>query len=89
MELSATEILVEKIGNTKDCIPLLVSLLQKDNPNVSEKAKEVLQNLSSNTHFVVKMAEAGYFQPFVARFNQGKMISLIEIDLYDCKMITP
>ncbi|KAL5538799.1 hypothetical protein UlMin_044624 [Ulmus minor] len=71
LELSATEILVEKIGNTKDCIPLLVSLLQKDNPNVSEKAKEVLQNLSSNTHFVVKMAEAGYFQPFVARFNQG------------------
>ncbi|KAK6252866.1 hypothetical protein QUC31_014586 [Theobroma cacao] len=71
LELSKTETLIEKIGNTKDCIPLLVSLLSNSNPDISCKAQKVLQNLSSNTHFVVKMAEAGHFQPFVARFNQA------------------
>ncbi|XWS68712.1 hypothetical protein CRYUN_Cryun04dG0115200 [Craigia yunnanensis] len=71
LELSKTETLVEKLGNTKDCIPLLVSLLSNPNPDISWKAQNVLQNLSSNTHFVVKMAEAGYFQSFVARFNQA------------------
>lgn len=71
LELSERETLAEKIGSTKDCIPLLVSLLSNNNPDVSQNAHKVLQNLSSNTHFVVKMAEAGHFQPFVARFNQG------------------
>ncbi|KAG2706361.1 hypothetical protein I3760_05G100400 [Carya illinoinensis] len=71
LELSKRETLSEKIGSTKDCIPLLVSLLPNDNLDVSQNANKVLQNLSSNTHFVVKMAEAGHFQPFVARFNQG------------------
>ncbi|XP_008222275.1 PREDICTED: U-box domain-containing protein 43-like [Prunus mume] len=71
LELSAKETLGEKIGDTKDCIPLLVSLLHKNNPDVSQEARKVLQNLSSNTHFVVKMAEAGHFQPFVARFNEA------------------
>lgn len=82
LELSNKEILREKIGNAKDCIPLLVSLLQKNNPDVSEKARMVLENLSSNTHFVVKMAEAGHFQPFVVRFNQGKQYSYIYIYIY-------
>ena len=71
LELSERETLAEKIGSTKDCIPLLVSLLSNSNPDVSQNAHNVLQNLSSNTHFVVKMAEAGHFQPFVTRFNQG------------------
>ncbi|KAF8400098.1 hypothetical protein HHK36_015973 [Tetracentron sinense] len=71
LELSVRETLAEKIGNAKDCIPLLVSLLQNNNSDVSQKAQKVLQNLSSNTDFVVKMAEAGQFKPFVARFNQG------------------
>lgn len=71
LELSAREALAEKIGNIRDCIPVLVSLLNYSNPDVSQKAHKVLQNLSYNTHFVVKMAEAGYFQQFVARFNQG------------------
>lgn len=71
LELSKRETIAEKIGSTKDCIPLLVSLLSNNNPDVSQNAYKVLQNLSSNTHFVVKMAEAGHFQPFVARFNQG------------------
>lgn len=71
LELSKKETLREKIGETKDCIPLLVSLLHSDNPDVSQKARSTLQNLSSNTSFVIKMAEAGHFQPFVARFNQG------------------
>lgn len=74
LELSAREALAEKIGNIRDCIPVLVSLLNYSNPDVSQKAHKVLQNLSYNTHFVVKMAEAGYFQQFVARFNQGKLI---------------
>lgn len=72
LELSKKESLAEKIGNYKDCIPLVASLLHINNPDVSQKASKVLQNLSSNIHFVVKMAEAGHFQPFVARFNDGK-----------------
>lgn len=71
LELSKVEALAEKIGNMRDCIPLLVSLINNDNADVSIKVRKVLQNLSSNTHFVVKMAECGYFLPFVARFNQG------------------
>lgn len=71
MELSKLEDLAEKIGNMKDCIPLLVSLINNEKSVVSSKAINVLQNLSYNTHFVVKMAECGYFLPFVARFNQG------------------
>ncbi|KAK9277283.1 hypothetical protein L1049_006823 [Liquidambar formosana] len=71
LELSVKETLVEKIGNTKDCILFLVSLLNNKNQEVSQKAQKVLQNLSSSTHFVVKMAEAGHFQPYVPRFNQG------------------
>lgn len=72
MELSENEEFAKEIGNTKDCIPYLVSLLQNRNPDVSQKAERVVENLSFNTHFVIKMAEAGYFQPFLARFNQGK-----------------
>ncbi|XP_052887738.1 U-box domain-containing protein 15-like [Gossypium arboreum] len=72
LELSKTEALVEKIGNTKDCIPLLVYLVSNPNPEIALKAQDVLRNLSSNTHFVVKMAESGFFQSFVARFNQGE-----------------
>ncbi|KAG4212962.1 hypothetical protein ERO13_A01G020000v2 [Gossypium hirsutum] len=71
LELSKTEALVEKIGNTKDCIPLLVYLVSYPNPEIALKAQDVLQNLSSNTHFVVKMAESGFFQSFVARFNHA------------------
>ncbi|PPR92028.1 hypothetical protein GOBAR_AA28655 [Gossypium barbadense] len=71
LELSKTEALVEKIGNTKDCIPLLVYLVSYPNPEIALKAQDVLRNLSSNTHFVVKMAESGFFQSFVARFNQA------------------
>ncbi|KAL5732349.1 hypothetical protein ACOSQ2_032041 [Xanthoceras sorbifolium] len=71
LELSKIETIREIIGNTKDCIPVLVSLLRNDNPNASQKAHDVLQNLSSNTHFAVRMAEAGYFPPFIACFNQG------------------
>lgn len=71
LELSKIETIGEKIGKTKDCIPVLVSLLRNNKPAVSQKAHGVLQNLSSNTHFAVKMAEAGYFPPFVACFNQG------------------
>lgn len=74
LKLSERETLAEKIGSTKDCIPLLVSLLPNENLDVSQNAKKVLQKLASNTHFVVKMAEAGHFQPFVARFNQGQII---------------
>lgn len=77
LELSKRQSLREKIGKTKDCIPILVSFLHNEDPNVSENAHSVLQNLSSNTHFVVKMAEAGYYQPFVACFNQGKIAHLI------------
>ncbi|KAJ8644282.1 hypothetical protein MRB53_006030 [Persea americana] len=73
VELSENEEFAKEIGNTKDCIPYLVSLLQNRNPDVSQKAERVVENLSFNTHFVIKMAEAGYFQPFLARFNQGPL----------------
>lgn len=83
LELSKTETLIEKIGNTKDCIPFLVSLLSNRNPDTSSKAKAVLQNLSSDTHFAVKMAEAGYFKSFVGRFNKGEVVDTIEIKKTD------
>ncbi|XP_042498863.1 U-box domain-containing protein 44-like [Macadamia integrifolia] len=70
-KLSLKEAHAEQIGKTKDCIPFLVSLLQKENPDVSQKAQDLLQILSQNIYFVIKMAEAGYFPPFVVRFNQG------------------
>ena len=79
LELSAREDLAEKIGNVRDCIPVLVSLLNYRNLDVSQKARKVLENLSYNTHFVVKMAEAGNFQQFVACFNQGKLINLVRM----------
>ncbi|KAL9349653.1 hypothetical protein Peur_056908 [Populus x canadensis] len=51
LRLSKTEALREETGKTKDCIPLLVSLLHNDNPDVSQKAQRMLKNLSSNTSF--------------------------------------
>ncbi|OWM76269.1 U-box domain-containing protein 44-like [Punica granatum] len=71
LELSTKEAVAEKIGSTKSCIPRLISMLNHSTEDVKEKAQELLQNLSFNTHFVVKMAESGHFHPFVARFNQG------------------
>ncbi|XP_030461834.1 U-box domain-containing protein 44-like isoform X2 [Syzygium oleosum] len=71
LELSSREAIAEEIGNAKNSIPLLVSMLHYRERNVSKKAHKVLQNLSFNTHFVVKMAESGYFGPFVSRFNEG------------------
>jgi hypothetical protein len=41
LRLSKTEALREEIGKTKDCIPLLVSLLHNDNPDVSQKAQRI------------------------------------------------
>ncbi|KAJ6712895.1 RING-TYPE E3 UBIQUITIN TRANSFERASE [Salix purpurea] len=81
LELSKKETLRDKIGETEDLIPLLVSLLHNDNPDVSQKAQGTLQNLSSNTSFVIEMAEAGHFQPFVAHFNQGFSFSFFFFSL--------
>jgi hypothetical protein len=55
LRLSKTEALREETGKTKDCIPLLVSLLHNDNPDVSQKAQRMLKNLSSNTSFKNKL----------------------------------
>ncbi|KAJ0973515.1 hypothetical protein J5N97_021474 [Dioscorea zingiberensis] len=72
VRLSDEDIIAEQIGNTKDAIPTLVSLVQCTNPDISLKAQIVLRNLpSSNTGFVIKMAEAGHFDPFLAQFHQG------------------
>lgn len=72
LELSSVDTIAEEIGNTLNSIPLLVSILNHGSRDSAEKAHGILQNLSFNTHFVVKMAESGYLQPFVSRFNQGK-----------------
>lgn len=73
VRLSDERMIAEQIGNTKDAIPTLVSLVQNPNPEISQKAEIVLRNLpSSNTEFIVKMAEAGHFDPFLAQFHQGK-----------------
>lgn len=71
LELSSREAIAEEIGKAKNSIPLIVSMLHYSERDVSEKAHIVLQNLSFNTHFIVKMAECGYFKPFVCRFNEG------------------
>ncbi|XP_039133430.1 U-box domain-containing protein 44-like isoform X2 [Dioscorea cayenensis subsp. rotundata] len=71
VRLSDEQMIAEQIGNTKDAIPTLVSLVQNPNPEISQKAEIVLRNLpSSNTEFIVKMAEAGHFDPFLAQFHQ-------------------
>ncbi|KAF8020951.1 hypothetical protein BT93_G1385 [Corymbia citriodora subsp. variegata] len=70
LELSSREAIAEEIGRAKNSIPLLVSMLHWER-DVLKKAHKVLQNLSFNTHFVVKMAECGYFRPFVCRFSEG------------------
>ncbi|KAL5700550.1 hypothetical protein ACHQM5_025977 [Ranunculus cassubicifolius] len=71
LEMSRKETFAEIIGNTKDCIPLLVSMLDNSNHDVSDKAEMVLENLSLNIQFAIKMAESGYFLPFISRFNEG------------------
>lgn len=71
LELSKKETLAEEIDKDKDCIPLLVSMLDDVDNAVAERAKMVLANLSYATNLVIKMAEAGYFIPFVSRFNEG------------------
>lgn len=71
VRLSDEQMIAGQIGNTKDAIPTLVSLVQNPNPEISQKAQIVLRNLpSSNTEFIVKMAEAGHFDPFLAQFHQ-------------------
>ncbi|KAL5993684.1 hypothetical protein ACLOJK_040936 [Asimina triloba] len=71
LELSEKEALAEQIGNATDCIPLLVSLMQNGNPDISTKVEKVVENLSFNTYFITKMAEARHFQPFIIRFSKG------------------
>ncbi|URD71836.1 Zinc-finger of the MIZ type in Nse subunit [Musa troglodytarum] len=68
--LSENEKLADLIGNTKDCIPSLVSLAQNSVPAISEKALHVLSRLSSKTHFVIQMAQAGHVRPFLTSFQQ-------------------
>lgn len=95
LELSKKETLAEEIGNAKDCIPLLVTMLDDVNNAVAEKAKMVLENLSFATHFVIKMAEAEYFTPFVSRFNEGTFearasmaAALVEIQIGDDNIVS-
>ncbi|ERN06339.1 putative U-box domain-containing protein 42 [Amborella trichopoda] len=71
LELSKNAEIAKKIGESKDCITLSVSLLLSLNANVSEQSKRLIRNLSSDPNSVVKMAEAGYFQPFLSQFLQG------------------
>ncbi|KAF5203047.1 U-box domain-containing protein [Thalictrum thalictroides] len=93
LELSTNENLREKIGNAKYCIPYLVSMLHNDNHDIAQKADKVLINLSSFTHFVIKMAEAGHFKPFVFRFTEGSLETrasmaeaLVDIQIGDDKI---
>ncbi|RWV98188.1 hypothetical protein GW17_00038983 [Ensete ventricosum] len=72
LDLSENEKLADLIGNTKDCIPSLVSLAQNSVPAISEKALHVLSRLSSKTHFVIQMAQAGHVGPFLTSFQKGK-----------------
>ncbi|KAH9290437.1 hypothetical protein KI387_034554, partial [Taxus chinensis] len=55
----------ERIGGAKNCIPFLVALLSSRNPKTSQNAENVLENLSSNTKFVVSMTEENFFKPFI------------------------
>ncbi|XP_058092848.1 U-box domain-containing protein 44-like [Magnolia sinica] len=71
--LSEKEELIQEIGNAKDSIAFLVTLLQNPKPDISSRSRLVLENLSSNAHFIIKMAEAGHFQPFIDHFNQGSL----------------
>lgn len=72
LDLAENDKFVDVIGNTKDCIPSLVSLVNNSDPAIAEKAMSVLDKLSSKTGFVIKMAEAGLIQPFLTSFHQGE-----------------
>ncbi|KAH9328426.1 hypothetical protein KI387_000534, partial [Taxus chinensis] len=65
LELSQNSAFSERIGGAKNCIPFLVALLNSRNPQTSENAENVLENLSGNTKFVVSMTEANFFKPFI------------------------
>ncbi|GLJ46221.1 hypothetical protein SUGI_0973790 [Cryptomeria japonica] len=71
MELSRNSACSKKIGNANNCIPYLVALLNSRNPQTSQNAETVLENLSSNTKFVVRMTEANFFKPFIRLIAEG------------------
>ncbi|KAK1285716.1 U-box domain-containing protein 44 [Acorus calamus] len=71
LELSKNEEACNHIGWVQGCILLLVTMLNSDNAQAANDAKELLENLSFSDQNVVQMAKANYFTPLLQRITSG------------------
>lgn len=60
-----------RIGRIQGCIVMLVSIFNGEDEVASGDAGSLLNSLSSNSQYVLNMAEAGYFKPLVHYLKQG------------------
>lgn len=60
-----------RIGRIQGCIVMLVSIFNGEDEVASGDAGCLLNSLSSNSQYVLNMAEAGYFKPLVHYLKQG------------------
>ncbi|KAH9298123.1 hypothetical protein KI387_029805, partial [Taxus chinensis] len=70
LELSKDRQLCNLIGDTRNSIPLLVSMLSGPH---AEKSREVLNNLSRVDSNIIEMAEVHYYDPLVNQLIQGSL----------------
>ncbi|GLJ44292.1 hypothetical protein SUGI_0926970 [Cryptomeria japonica] len=70
LELSKDHQLRNMIGETRNSIPLLVSMLSGPH---AEKSREVLTNLSRVDANIIEMAEVHYYDPLVNQLIQGSL----------------
>lgn len=61
-----------RIGRIQGCIVMLVSICNGDYGVASHDATRLLNSLSSNSQYVLNMAEAGFFTPLVHYLKEGK-----------------
>lgn len=71
LRLSESQKVRQRLGKIQGCIVMLVSLLNGEDPSVSDDAKDLLSVLSFNTQNVLHMAEAGYFKPLIQHLENG------------------
>ncbi|CAL9754981.1 unnamed protein product [Musa acuminata subsp. burmannicoides] len=90
LELSKNNAICGHIGKVQGCILLLVTIINSDNNQAADDARELLENLSFLDDNVVLMAKANYFQPLLRCLNSGpeylkmKMVkALAEMELTD------
>lgn len=66
-----------RIGRIQGCIVMLVSIFNGEDEVASDDGGRLLNSLSSNSQYVLNMAEAGYFKPLVHYLKEGSEMSKI------------